>query len=270
MKILAFDIGGTKIAYALVDEHGNIVSEINKIPTPETAKKIKEKIEKIVSAKKIDGLAIATAGVVFNNKLEHKPLNLPKDYEKIDFASFSDLPVLVENDANAVAWCEYKIGCAQNCAHAIILALGTGVGCGIICDEKLLKGKSGAAGEICANISGKDLAELAEKHNLPQDCFELYELMKKGDKKALKVYNCWHKRLFKTLIFLNNLFDTQKIVLAGSLAKIADIQKLQTQLDLNSYGVSPLVCRAESHDFPALSGVALLWMEKYFNKDISK
>ena len=39
-KVLAFDIGGTKIAYALIDEAGNFVSEIVKVATPDTSEKI--------------------------------------------------------------------------------------------------------------------------------------------------------------------------------------------------------------------------------------
>lgn len=266
MQILSFDIGGTKIAYALADERGNILSDVKKIPTPKTANEIETALRKIVAAHTFDGLAFASAGVVYKNRFREKPLNLPAGYEKIDFLSLAKVPVSVENDANAAAWCEYKIGNAAGCNHAVILALGTGVGCGIVCDGKLLKGKSGAAGECSFKISGKDLTEAAEKHNLPKDCFALHDLVKENNKVALKVYNLWHNRLASAVVLLNNLFDTQKIVLAGSLAEIADYKRLQIELNNHSFGEAPLICKTKGHNFPALAGAAILWYDTYKNE----
>ena len=54
----------------------------------------------------------------------------------------------MENDANAAAFAEYKIGAAKGSQSSITVTLGTGVGGGIILDGKILKGKSGAAGEM--------------------------------------------------------------------------------------------------------------------------
>lgn len=263
MKILSFDIGGTKIACALVDEKGKIIGDVKKFATPESADKIKTEISKIVAEEKFDGLAFASAGVVFDNGLERKPINLPDGFQNIDFSGFSDVPVIVENDANAAAWCEYKIGNAQNCRHCIVLAIGTGVGCGIICDRRLLKGKSGAAGECSFKISGKDLALMAEKYNLNPDCFALKELARKNDKFAAEVIDEWQKNLFEALVCLNDLFDTEKIILSGSLAKIVDYQLMRENFRNRAYGEPPVICQAVGHDFPALVGAALLWFENY-------
>jgi glucokinase len=54
----------------------------------------------------------------------------------------------LENDANAAAWAEYKLGASKGSNISIMLTLGTGVGGGIIINNKLFKGKSGAAGEM--------------------------------------------------------------------------------------------------------------------------
>ena len=188
MQILSFDIGGTKIAAALVNEHGEILGEITKIPTADSTQKIIEDLQKIVNSHSFDGLAIATAGVVYNNHVTRKPLNIPHGFEKIDFSALANVPYIIENDANATAWCEYKIGAAQNCENAIVLALGTGVGCGIISEGKLLKGKSGAAGECPFKISGKDLAELATAKGISTDCFDIYNAAKLRNPTALEVY----------------------------------------------------------------------------------
>jgi len=263
MKILSFDIGGTKIAYALVDERGKIIGEVKKISTPDTAEKIKTTIQTIINSEKFDGLAFATAGVVFNNKLAKKPLNLPSGYENIDFALLANVPVAVENDANAAAWCEYKIGGAQNSKNAIVLALGTGVGCGIICNGKLLKGKSGAAGECRFAISGKDFAKTALEYGLEPDCFALDDLAKKNNEKAKAVMDKWHKDLFNALGCLNDLFDAEKIVLSGSLSQIVDYTLMQNKIKDFAYGEPPIICKAEDCEFPALIGAALLWFDTY-------
>ena len=263
MNILSFDIGGTKTAAAVGNEYGEILGEITKIPTADSAQKIKKDLQEIIDLHKFEGLAFATAGVVYNNKLAKKPLNLPTEFEKIDFSAFANVPVIVENDANASAWCEFKIGAAQDCKNAIILALGTGVGCGIISEGKLLKGKSGAAGECPFKISGTDLAELAREHNISTDCFDIYNSAKLKNQTALEVYDIWYRRLGNAICCLNDLFDTQKIVLAGSLAQIIDYEDLQCLVDSASLGEPPVICKTKGHIYPALAGAALLWYDTY-------
>ena len=263
MQVLSFDIGGTKIAAAVVNEYGEILGEITKIPTADSVQKIVEDMQAIIKAHEFDGLAIATAGVVNNNKITRKPLNIPHGYEKIDFSAFADVPYIIENDANAAAWYEYKIGAAENCQNAIVLALGTGVGCGIISEGKLLKGKSGAAGECPFEISGTDLAELAKAKGISTDCFEIYNSAKLRNPAAMEVYNIWYGRLFEALCCLNDLFDTQKIVLVGSLAHITNCEDLQSQINLASFGEPPIICKTKGHIYSALVGAALLWYDKY-------
>ena len=58
------------------------------------------------------------------------------------------VPVILENDANAMAYGEWKYGAAADTRHAICITLGTGVGGGLILDGKLFKGAQLAAGEI--------------------------------------------------------------------------------------------------------------------------
>ncbi len=263
MKILTFDIGGTKIAYGLVDECGQILEEPTRIATPHSTDEIREIFQKTISKSEADGISFATAGVVYNNKLVHQPFNLPKGYENIDFTSFSHKPTLVENDANAAAWCEYKIGNARSCEHAVVLVLGTGVGCGIICNGKLLKGKSGAAGECAAEIGGNDLSKLAQQNNVTPNSFKLYELVLKGDVQAQKVYNIWQNRVFETMVQLNDLFDTQKIIVAGGLSEIVDYDYMQKGINTSPFGEPPIIMKSAGFKYPALSGAALLWYDAY-------
>ena len=151
-KALAFDIGGTKIYSTIIDEKGQILAEIDKFSTPKTIDEIKDVLKKQISKheNEVDIIAIATAGAVNNENTAviGSTGNLVKDYYTIDFQALSNKKVFLENDANAAAWAEYRIGASQNTTVSVMLTLGTGVGGGIIINNRLLKGKSGAAGEM--------------------------------------------------------------------------------------------------------------------------
>ena len=150
-KALAFDIGGTKIYSTIIDENGNITAEIDKFHTPKTIEGIvsilKEQIQKLEDS--VDAIAISTAGGVNleNTAVLGSTGNLVEGYPTIDFQSLSKKNVFLENDANCAAWAEYKIGASKGSRVSVMLTLGTGVGGGIIIDDKILKGKSGSAGE---------------------------------------------------------------------------------------------------------------------------
>ena len=58
------------------------------------------------------------------------------------------LPVIVDNDANCMAYAEWRYGAALGCSNVVALTLGTGIGGGLIIDGKLYRGASFAAGEI--------------------------------------------------------------------------------------------------------------------------
>ncbi len=58
------------------------------------------------------------------------------------------LPVVVENDANAAAWAEWRFGAGRGETHLVCVTLGTGIGGGIVLDGRVQRGKHGMAGEF--------------------------------------------------------------------------------------------------------------------------
>ena len=152
LKALAFDIGGTKIYSTVIDESGKLLYEPVKFSTPKDIDGIKNVLKSQIREHEdeVDIIAIATAGAVNNenNAVIGSTGNLVDGYYTIDFRSLSRKPVFLENDANAAAWAEYKIGASKGSKVSVMLTLGTGVGGGIIINDKILKGKSGAAGEM--------------------------------------------------------------------------------------------------------------------------
>ncbi len=186
----------------------------------------------------VDVVAIATAGAVNNenNKVISSTANLVAGYNTIDFHSFTSKKVYVENDANAAAWAEHVLGASKDCPYSVMVTLGTGVGGGIILDNKLFKGKSGGAGEMhfkldvlkrrqctcgawgCfeAYASGTGLKLTAEEM-LNDKNVTTYDVVKgsnAGDEKMQAVLNKWQDDVLAGLVGLANLFDPDCIVLS--------------------------------------------------------
>jgi glucokinase len=151
---IGVDIGGTKIAAGVVDEEGNILSTY-KVPTPGTAEGIVDAIASAVEGARaghaIVGVGIGAAGYVNRQRStvyfapnidwRQEPLK-----EKVE--ARVGLPVVVENDANAAAWGEYKFGAGKGHRNVICITLGTGLGGGIIIGNKLRRGHFGVAAEF--------------------------------------------------------------------------------------------------------------------------
>jgi glucokinase len=151
---IGVDIGGTKIAVGVVDEEGRILAK-NKVPTPRTPEGVVDAIAAAVSevgtGHPVEAVGIGAAGyvdekratVLFapNIRWQHEPLK-----EKVE--QRVGLPVVVENDANAAAWGEYRFGAGQGHEDVICITLGTGLGGGIIMGNKLRRGRFGVAAEF--------------------------------------------------------------------------------------------------------------------------
>jgi glucokinase len=157
-KVISIDIGGTKISLAVV-QNNKIISDVIKVSTPDSAEGILQvilnNIELLLKEyNDIFAVAFATAGAVNleNSKIIGSTGNLPEGYSNLDFSGEIkrkfNLNVFIENDANAAAYAEYKVGSARGYDNSITITLGTGIGGGIIVNGKLLRGKSGSAAEV--------------------------------------------------------------------------------------------------------------------------
>ncbi|WP_405618967.1 ROK family glucokinase [Streptomyces sp. NBC_01508] len=151
---IGVDIGGTKIAAGVVDEEGAIL-DTHLVPTPPTAEGIVDAICAAVSGAgkghEIEAVGIGAAGYVDDKRAtvlfapnidwRHEPLK-----DKVE--QRVGMQVVVENDANAAAWGEYKFGAGQGHEDVICITLGTGLGGGIIIGNKLRRGRFGVAAEF--------------------------------------------------------------------------------------------------------------------------
>ncbi|MFT0846315.1 ROK family glucokinase [Actinomycetaceae bacterium L2_0104] len=155
MHAIGIDVGGTKIAAGLVDEEGKVLKEIRR-PTPATdgeavAKTICDMALELANGEDVAGIGIGAAG--FCNADRDTVVYAPNlDWRNEPLAEMitacTSLPVVVENDANAAAWGEYRFGAARGSRNATVVTLGTGIGGGVIIDGQLIRGSQGFAAEI--------------------------------------------------------------------------------------------------------------------------
>ncbi|WP_068265552.1 ROK family protein [Janibacter limosus] len=154
---IGIDIGGTKIAGALVDGEGRIThSERVATPADDTTAIIDATAQLITTLTEaadgeVAGVGIACAAFV-DARAGHVWFapNLP--WRDLDLAaevgSRVGRDVVVENDANAAAWGEYRFGAGSDCDDMLLVTVGTGVGGGCINDDRLIRGAFGIGGEI--------------------------------------------------------------------------------------------------------------------------
>ena len=281
-KALAIDVGGTKIYNTIINEKGEILTEVEKHHTPKTFNEIKALFEEIISKyeKEVDVIAFATCGAVnnANNGILGSTGNIAKEYPTMDFKSLSKKPVFVENDANAAAWAEHVIGSSKGMPYSVMLTLGTGVGGGIILDNKLYKGKNGAAGEMhfkmrtdkhrkctcgsydCfeAYASGTGLKKTAEEISGDPD-ITTYDVIENKDRPMMKkILEKWQNDILEGIIGLANIFDPDVIVLSGSMAEFVDIEYLEKQANKEIVTTPFKVVKASAGNYSGMIGAALL------------
>ena len=152
---VGIDIGGTKIAGGIVDDDGNIL-QMDRRSTPSRGPDALEKVvidlvNEYKSEYDIEAVGIGFAGFV-DEKRSRVLLapNLGWSDEPLQLAIESkvNIPVVVENDANAAAWGEYRFSGAQLPEDMVCVTVGTGIGGGLILGGNLYRGAHGLAAEF--------------------------------------------------------------------------------------------------------------------------
>lgn len=162
---IGIDLGGTKVAGGVVNTRGVIKTELRR-PTPTrdadaVVGVIAGLIKDLADDLKISAVGVGAAGFVDERRAKvlvapnlgwvNEPLRLAVERRV-------GLPVVVENDANAAAWGEFRFGGGRGSQHLVMLTIGTGIGSGIVLDGKLYRGAHGIAGEaghICVEPEGR-------------------------------------------------------------------------------------------------------------------
>jgi glucokinase len=257
---IGIDVGGTNTKGAVVRPDGGIVERVE-LPTDPTSgtKGILRVAEDLLrraadASAEVTCIGVGAAGFIHSptGSVTFAP-NLTYDDPQIAVAvhSRTDLPVIVDNDANAAAWGERAFGAARGCDDMVLLTLGTGIGSGFVVDGRLVRGHTGAGAEFghvvidpdgppckcglrgCLEqlASGEAIEKMAKKAvaEHPDSSIlsfagaleqiegqHVAKAARERDEVALEVLRTAGVYLGIGLSNLVNLFDPQTIVLGGS------------------------------------------------------
>jgi glucokinase len=159
--VLALDVGGTKLAAAVVDATGAVAGHVE-VPTPPSgdAETVFQALQTAIARSleqagvmpsDLQGIGVGSGGPMRYPEGIVSPLNIPawRDFPLRDrlIATFG-LPTIVDNDAKAMALGEHWCGAGQGARCLLGMVVSTGVGGGIVVEGRLLNGAHGNAGHV--------------------------------------------------------------------------------------------------------------------------
>ena len=252
---IGVDLGGTKINTVLMNEKAGIIRKI-KLPTQAkrgkkfVIKKILESIKFVsyhLNKKSIFGVGIGVPGTL--NKERTKILRLPnlQGWKNINLKRILEkktgLKVIMENDSNCMALAEFLFGHGKRkkINSLVCITLGTGLGGGIIINGKIYNGKGNAAefGHMtiesfdkgikcnCGNkgcleeyVSVRGIQRIAGNLRIKEkNIIRIQEMARKGNKKAMQVYEITGKYLGIGLSNIVKILHPEIIVIGGGISK---------------------------------------------------
>ena len=262
--VLGVDMGGTKMYAALSEIGGNIIDEIDMGRHGTSGEENYDLLTKLIDAllasprlrgRRVRGIGVGAPGITLHNDgivkwayaLKWKDFPL-----KARLAERYSLPITVDNDVNLAALGELWFGAGQNTQDMILVAIGTGIGAGIIINGSLYRGSSEASGEVGHMIPGREflgkgyqdfgalesmasgtsIAERArcvlksqrdpvELNNLLAE--DVFEAARQGRKWAWAIINEAADYLAVAIAGLAVSFDPELIVLGGGVTSFADM-----------------------------------------------
>ncbi len=283
---IGIDIGGTKCAVIKGDLKNGIVKKIKFQTTT-----VDETLDNIISAVEEMGEAEAI-GISCGGPLDSKkgiimsPPNLP-DWDNIRICELLNerfnIPVEIQNDANACALAEWKFGAGRGCKNMIFLTFGTGLGAGLILDGRLYSGTNDMAGEVGhirlsefgpvgygksgafeGFCSGGGIAELGKTLALEKlqmgeavgycDSFDemqtitaksIAEAAAEGDETAIRVYDICAEKLGLGISMLIDILNPERVVIGSIYERSGELlrDKMQAVIESEALPLSAAVCK---------------------------
>ncbi|TPG32629.1 ROK family protein [Flavobacterium pectinovorum] len=228
-KIIGVDMGGTKIHTSLILGKEIISECIIDTPAKESEKVVLDRLIRAIEQvyqPGCEGIGIGVPSVVdWKEGIVYDVVAIPSWKEvhlKKILEEHFKIPVYVNNDSNCFALGENFFGKGINTRNFVGVTIGTGLGSGIIIENKLYQGVNTGAGEI-GSISYKEgiieqycASEFFISRGL--DGEELYLRAKKGDPEALEVFKDYGKNLSEVVKIVLYAYDPETIILGGSIS----------------------------------------------------
>ncbi|MDX6486399.1 MAG: hypothetical protein QOF43_1552 [Gaiellaceae bacterium] len=255
LYVVGVDLGGSNVRALLADAGGQPVAERAKATAGGDARAVLSQVADLcrglardagVDWERIAGAAVGVPGVAHSGTLLLAP-NLPP-FDDVDFAgALSDelgVAVTVDNDVNVATLAEWRKGHAIGLEDFAFIAIGTGIGMGIVAGGRLQRGSRGAAGEISALPLGADpfdpanhvhgaLEEVAggvgvarrytERTGVVVTALDVFDAAAAGDENAHAVVDEHARAVALATIAVQSVLDPQLIVYGGGIGSRPDV-----------------------------------------------
>jgi len=289
-RVLAFDVGGTWVKLGVVDAHGQLLyaDQLATQSEPDGTALLRRLLavaEPLMTRYAPAGVAFSTLGII--DPAEGRLVGAVEaitgyfgQSPKTSFESAFDVPVVVENDGNCVALAEGWTGAAAGVPHYLALALGTGIGGGIVIDGRLYRGANGAAGEWgYMRVDGKVWEDHASPRGLAAaaeavrpgcgfDAEAVFAARDRGDAEMAAVIADWFGLLATGLANLLFAFNPARVVIGGGITARgpAFLQELQVEVRRRLHPEFHHMCDialASAGNQAGLLGAARLWLTQH-------
>ncbi len=155
MQSIGIDIGGTKIAGAVVSDSGEILAE-DRVATEAGDSEaiidaVVSMIERLAVGRTVSAAGVAAPGFIDSQQstVYYTPnINWRNEPLRDRLLERVDLDITIDNDANAAGWAEYRFGAGRNLSDMTMLTIGTGVGGAIVSQGRLFRGGFGTGAEL--------------------------------------------------------------------------------------------------------------------------
>lgn len=260
-QVIGIDFGGTSVKLAVL-EGEELLTSVHRIRTQEYhgPESLIDKIVEVISEVRKEFPDVAAVGVGVPGAVDYQrgiTYNLTNVEGWSDvalreiLAGKTGLPCVVDNDANCMAFAEWKYGAAQGTESAVCVTLGTGVGGGLILNGQVYRGATYAAGEIGQMsvdyrgvagpygnsgaleryIGNKQITDLAEEmyraagRDIPDPHTPevIAKLAGAGDKTAIEVWEKVADYLANCLMSIVYLLNPEIIVIGGGVSEAGDL-----------------------------------------------
>ncbi len=227
--VVAVDVGGTNLRAGRLDEDNILVQRSVPLNDKDVLDKTIEQLTALIHsviAPGVTGIGIGVPSVVDADGVVTDVTNIPSwkrvELKKILEARFN-VPVWVNNDVNCFILGEHRYGVVKGFRSVVGLAMGTGLGGGVVIDNRLYTGTNCGAGEfgmipyLDANLESY-CSGWFFKNQYRFSALEAFHRAGEGDKEALESWKVFGKHIGNALKMVIYTFDPEAVVLGGSLA----------------------------------------------------
>jgi glucokinase len=247
MSILGIDLGGTNVRAGRVKNES-----IEKITTSKITsdgaeelvlKEICQTIDNVIQTD-VKGIGVGVPSIVDTEEgIVYDVQNIPS-WKEVHLKAYLEkrynLPVYINNDANCFVAGEKYFGNAKDFENVVGLIIGTGLGAGLILNNKLYSGKNCGAGEFGMISFKEHNYEYYCSGQFFSQCYSiegslLYEMAKRGEPKALQIFSEFGSNLGEAIKLILYSIDPQMIILGGSLSKSFEYFKESMWKSVNKF-----------------------------------